>query len=222
MKARLLTAALLLAPIQAEAAQRLVSSPFSQSFVDKLPLNTPASTMWACSIRYLGTRPVHVLFSVRTGPNQVGACSRSLGARTTTGPPCASARSTARRLAACRPTEGEPMKTRMVFLPVRGEPVESEVEFRLDEPDYDELKLLIEPLLDGARLEHVTVLGEDGKSRRDLFVNEFGSKKGLPINDAATAHYWRNTLSRRPDADMRGMPQIHGPAVLFPDRQVWF
>jgi len=88
------------------------------------------------------------------------------------------------------------------------------------EPGYDALKQLIGPLIDGEPLEHVTVLHEG--ERRDMFVDENSALTGLPRNEAATAIYRNNWLTRHPGADPESIPAIYGTAILFPDRQVWF
>lgn len=110
------------------------------------------------------------------------------------------------------------MLTKMhIFRP--GQDVEiSHVEMATD-PGYYALKAIIEPLLDGAHMEHVTVLFEG--RRGDMFVDEEGQLKGLPRNDAATAIYRAAYLSRQPKADPESMPDIVGTAIVF-DRQVWF
>jgi hypothetical protein len=91
------------------------------------------------------------------------------------------------------------------------------------EPDYPHIKNLIEPLIGGAPLEHVTVL--HGGKRADMFVSELGSLKltarpPLPRNEAATAIYRNNWMTRHPGTDPETLPPIHGTAILF-DRIVW-
>lgn len=88
-----------------------------------------------------------------------------------------------------------------------------------EQPGYDKLRKLITPLLDGANLEHVAVL-HDGK-RTDMFVDDTGALKGLPLNPEATAIYRNNTMSQHPETDPESLPAIYGPAILF-DRRVWF
>ena len=108
----------------------------------------------------------------------------------------------------------------IVFKPgsAKGEPVEVELP---EEPGYRDLKAVIEPLVQGGSLEHVSVLFEG--RRADMFVDEYGAiRKGsrppLPINDAATAIYHAASKARGQSAV--GAPMIHGPAVLF-KRIVW-
>lgn len=87
------------------------------------------------------------------------------------------------------------------------------------QPGYRALKAIVEPLIDGAALEHVTVLHEG--ERRDMFVDECGSLNGLPRNEEATAIYRNNWLTQHPEEDPESLPAIYGPAVLF-SRRVWF
>ncbi len=93
------------------------------------------------------------------------------------------------------------------------------------QPGYAALAALIEPILDGAPLEHVAVLYEG--ERRDMFVDELGAvalttRGPLPRNEAATTIYRNRWLSQHPGADPESIPAIYGTAVLFTGRQVWF
>jgi hypothetical protein len=126
------------------------------------------------------------------------------------------------------------MKTTITILRV-GQPAEErEVEFKErdrsklapgdDGPGYDQLRQLIEPLLDGEPLEHVGVLWE-GK-RRDMFVSELGhvtleARGPLPRNEEATAIYRANWLRGHPETDPESLAFIAGTAILF-DERVWF
>lgn len=85
-------------------------------------------------------------------------------------------------------------------------------------PGLTALHDLLRPLLDGGQPEHVTVLW-DGR-RADMFVDEDGVQKRLPVNVAATAIYRAAWLRRNPGTDPNSMPAIHGTAVLF-ERIVW-
>lgn len=87
-----------------------------------------------------------------------------------------------------------------------------------EDPGYDAINKLVGPLV-GEPIEHVWVLLEG--ERCSMFVNENGVAKGLPVNDAATVHYRRNTLSHQPSIKPEQLPAIYGPAVLF-HRRVWF
>jgi hypothetical protein len=129
------------------------------------------------------------------------------------------------------------MMTKLTLLPVDGEPEEREVELAA-EPSLSELDAILRPLLDGADLERVRVwyvpgtIGAAPGARatepgayRDMFVDEQGAIKNLPMNQDASNIYWSKTLERaRPQLNPTKFlwPGVHGPAVLFPERQVWF
>lgn len=100
-----------------------------------------------------------------------------------------------------------------------GKPGETQLVDLAPEPGYRALSAILRPLLDGAELEHVTVL-HDGEPA-DMFVDECGSIKRLPRNEAATAIYRNNWLTQHPKAAPESLPAIYGPAVLF-SRRVWF
>lgn len=69
-------------------------------------------------------------------------------------------------------------------------------------------------------VEHVNVLY--GGEYRDMFVGETSAINGRHIrNIRATAIYRNNTLLNVPNADPESLPAISGPAILFPDYQVW-
>lgn len=87
------------------------------------------------------------------------------------------------------------------------------------EPGYDCLRGLIRPLLHDHDFEHVTVLY--GGRRADMFVDEMGGCKALPMNEAATAIYRAPTLRRHPDINPDSLSAIYGTAILFPSRIVW-
>lgn len=87
------------------------------------------------------------------------------------------------------------------------------------EPGYKEIAKLIVPILDGAELEHVTVLHE-GK-RADMFVDEMGRMKPLARNERATSIYRTNWMTKHPSVDPETLPWIAGTAVLFL-RRIWF
>lgn len=97
------------------------------------------------------------------------------------------------------------------------------------EPGYHKLKEILTPLLDGAPLEHVSVLadfngGLDFKPADMFVVDEMGHVRAggpLPRNEAATLIYRRASLLQRPGTDPESLPHIVGPAVLF-SRRVWF
>lgn len=97
------------------------------------------------------------------------------------------------------------------------------------EPSFAQMRELIEPMIQSpefqgkAYLEHVRVWHQG--SYVSMFVDDSGTLKKLPVNEAATKIYHANMVS---DATRRGYeepntsdwPKIHGPAVLF-DRNVW-
>lgn len=100
-----------------------------------------------------------------------------------------------------------------------------EIEVQLPlRPGYDEIKKLITPLIDGADLEHVSVLadpnGGDNYRPCDMFVDDMGRLKGLPVNPEATEHYRRFSVLHRGE-NPESIPAIHGPAVLL-HRRIWF
>lgn len=115
------------------------------------------------------------------------------------------------------------MKTSYTIIRVGTEPEQVETELP-DYPGYDKIKRIIGPLIGFEPLEHVAVL-HDGE-RTDMFVSELGSlalttRPPLPRNEAATAIYRNNWLTRNPGTDPESMPAIYGTAILF-DRRVWF
>lgn len=65
---------------------------------------------------------------------------------------------------------------------------------------------------------NVLYLGE----YRDMFIGATSSINGRHIrNIRATAIYRNNVLSNVPGTDPESLPAISGPAVIFPDYQVW-
>jgi GNAT superfamily N-acetyltransferase len=104
-----------------------------------------------------------------------------------------------------------------IYLPGKAEPERRDVDWPHD-PGYDRIRDLIRPLLDGGKLEHVTVL-HNGKPA-DMFVDEDFQDKGLPRNDAATAIYRAYSLKCQPGTDPETLPAIAGPAIIF-ERRVW-
>lgn len=81
---------------------------------------------------------------------------------------------------------------------------------------YDNIKKIVEPLLGGQGLEHVSVLFE--QRRADMFVGENSANNGSPVNPDATTIYQAYAVSRgEKPADL---PSIYGPAVIF-EKLVW-
>lgn len=87
------------------------------------------------------------------------------------------------------------------------------------EPDYFQLKAIIEPVIGNNYFEHVAVLHKG--ERTDMFVDENGLLKGMPRNERATAIYRNNWLTQHPGTEPETLPWIVGPALLF-SRRVWF
>jgi hypothetical protein len=87
-----------------------------------------------------------------------------------------------------------------------------------EKPSYQELKQIVQPRLDGAELERVNVFWNG--EYLDMFVDETGLLKGLPVNEVATRIYHNNMRIHNPLFD-GPWPPICGPAVLFL-RKVWF
>lgn len=88
-----------------------------------------------------------------------------------------------------------------------------------EDPGYFALKEIIQPLLNGADLEHVSVLFKDKPT--DMFVDDVGLLKGLPRNDEATDIYRAFWMKHHPGHKPEDLSFIAGTAVVF-DRQVWF
>ena len=109
------------------------------------------------------------------------------------------------------------MKTTYTIYRVGEKPETCEVDWP-EEPGYHRIDKLVRPLLDGANLEHVTVL-HNGE-RADLFVDDVGLIKGLFRNPEASEIYQAAAIARRPDADRSTLPSIYGTAILFA-RIVW-
>lgn len=89
-----------------------------------------------------------------------------------------------------------------------------------ESPCYETLSAIVKPVIGlKTNFERVAVLF-DGRAC-DMFVDENGHLKGLARNEAATAIYRANWLSRHPGTDPESLDFIAGPAVLF-TRRVWF
>jgi hypothetical protein len=85
---------------------------------------------------------------------------------------------------------------------------------------YDELRSLVEPHLNGARLLHVKVRCPELGLWTDMFIDDMGALKRLPRNEAATKLYRNGILLKKPNADPEELPYIAGPAVVFL-RPIW-
>jgi len=82
--------------------------------------------------------------------------------------------------------------------------------------NYDDIKRVVTPLLDGGDLEHVSVLFEQRPA--DMFVDEDGARKGLPENPEATAIYQAWSIQRGSKA--ADLSKIYGVAIIF-EKLVW-
>jgi len=110
------------------------------------------------------------------------------------------------------------MKTVCWLYPARDvTPEEREVDWPT-EPSFKAIRALLDPIFLKRPWEHVSVLIEG--RRADMFVDESGHLAGLPRNEAATALYRANWMTRHPDADPESIPWIAGVAVLF-ERIIW-
>lgn len=98
------------------------------------------------------------------------------------------------------------------------------------EPSFQQMARLVNPLLQiegkpEAFSEHVRVWHEG--QYVSMFVDDSGSVKRLPVNQAATEIYWANMMENDPsspktleECKAAGWPAIHGTAILF-NRNVW-
>lgn len=110
------------------------------------------------------------------------------------------------------------MQTQMTILRPGKAAERSTVELP-QEPGYFELQRIVEPHLDGYRLERVAVLFEGEPC--DMFVGDESAVIPLDRNEEATAIYRANWLSQHPGCDPETIAAVYGPAVLF-HRRVWF
>nr|WP_258045667.1 hypothetical protein [Mesorhizobium sp. NBSH29] len=105
--------------------------------------------------------------------------------------------------------------TMITIIPVIGAKKEVWLEMK-SSPTLSELRVVVEPYLDGQGLERVRVL--DCETYKDMFV---GDDSGGGIrNVRATEIYRNNWLTHNPGTDPESLPAIAGPAVLF-HRRVW-
>lgn len=112
------------------------------------------------------------------------------------------------------------MKTTMTIMFANGGTSEHPLPDFPQTPDYDRLKALIEPHLNGDSLERVSVLHPDyGPS--DMFVGEMSAINGQPLNPKATLIYRNNWLRGHAHQAPDSFPAIYGTAVQF-NRRVWF
>jgi hypothetical protein len=98
------------------------------------------------------------------------------------------------------------------------------------QPGFGEISAIVNPYLQvpgksAAYMERVTVW-HNGEYL-DMFVDDMGAIKRLPVNEAATLIYHANMIAHAEHfehcltPDTSDWPKIHGVAVLF-HRRVWF
>jgi len=120
------------------------------------------------------------------------------------------------------------METRYTIYNVDGTTEDRTVDWP-KEPGYEAVRKITDPVLNGAWLEHVTVFVRDthphikgfSDGYADMFVDEEGKLKGLPVNRLATAIYRENWLVHNPGSRAEDLDTINGPALLF-HRKVWY
>jgi hypothetical protein len=84
-------------------------------------------------------------------------------------------------------------------------------------PLHDTIMRMIAP---AEHFEHVRVFWWDRYT--DMFVDDVGALKGLPVNEVATEIYLNNLRVHDPDSQhLIAPPSIHGAAVLV-DKKVWY
>lgn len=91
--------------------------------------------------------------------------------------------------------------------------------FVLDDAVADKVRTIVASVIGADNYaERVTVFWED--AYREMYVDEMGVLKGLPLNVRATEIYRNNVLVHEPGQhDPEDMPWIAGDAVLF-DRRI--
>lgn len=102
------------------------------------------------------------------------------------------------------------MKTIYHVIPPEGEATRHEVDLERA-PDYERIKEIVDEHLGGVWFEHVAVLWAG--QRTDMFVDETGLLKGLPLNPRASSIY--GAATRNDEAI------IVGTAILF-ERRIWY
>ena len=85
---------------------------------------------------------------------------------------------------------------------------------------WAKLKPLVQDVIGaGNDIEHVNVWHDS--RYLDMFVDETGVEKELPLNEKATKIYRANTQAHEPNPEPEDeMPTIHGDVVLFMEK-VW-
>lgn len=69
------------------------------------------------------------------------------------------------------------------------------VKFAKRQPGYDGIKEFLSPIFPGANFEHVSIITPETRVG-DMFVDDMGLLKGLPVNPVATVIYWTNYIRR--------------------------
>ena len=113
--------------------------------------------------------------------------------------------------------------TQIMVIPLDGPGVRSSVEIEAN-PGLAALIAVCQPHIapDDPKwhdLEHVRVFWKG--EYLDMFVDEEGIRKRLPVNILATIVYHNNMKVHAPERLGDDPPEIYGPAVLFM-RRVWF
>lgn len=84
------------------------------------------------------------------------------------------------------------------------------------------LRALWEEVSPGTKFERVRVFWP--RTYTDMFVDETGARKKLPVNYKATRIYRNNVIYFEKitnQEEIQDMPRIHGVAILF-HSQIWF
>lgn len=106
------------------------------------------------------------------------------------------------------------MKTTYQIIRPPGLVEKVEAEFSDDEDKRAEETLaVLNKFIPPGYIEHVNVFWE-GKYM-DMFVDEDGHRKRLPVNIWATKIYWNNTIVHQPELADELTEMIVGDAVLF-------
>lgn len=93
-----------------------------------------------------------------------------------------------------------------------------------DDPEgrkkHARLKAIVQPVIgEDADWEHVNVW--HNSQYLDMFVDEMGVLKKLPVNEKATKIYRANVQAHEPNPEPEEhMPSVHGDVVLFLEK-VW-
>lgn len=108
------------------------------------------------------------------------------------------------------------IETTWTVIPVIGAST-TETLIMFSKPSLKDLRELVEPHLEGQKLERVRVFVDGAYA--DMFVGE--NSAGGIRNVRATEIYRNNWLTHNPGTDPESLPAISGPAVLV-DRVIWF